>query len=58
MTYTKENAGVLRFLCRLFTQYFKIIKVTHILMAEGQTHEHRIKFSPNKGLNKEIEIYK
>ena len=25
-------------------------------MAEGQTHVHRIKFSPNKVLNKELDI--
>ena len=55
-TITKEQVGVLPFSCRVFTQFFKICKVTHLVMAEGQTHVHRIKFTPNKILNKEIDI--
>ena len=53
---TKEQVGVLPFSCHLFTQYHKICKVTHLVMAEGQTHVHRIKFIPNKVLNKVLEI--
>ena len=33
-----------------FTTYFKILKTTHQLIAPGQTHVHRIKFTPNKVL--------
>ena len=47
------QVGVLPFSCRLFTQYHKVCKVTHLIMSEGQTHVHRIRFSPNKVLNKE-----
>ena len=53
---TKEQVGVLPFACRVFTQYHKICKVTHLLMSEGQTHVHRIKFTPNKVLSKELDI--
>ena len=53
---TKEQVGVLPFSCKIFTQYFKICKVTHLIMAEGQTHVHRIKFTPNKVVNKELDI--
>ena len=54
-TYTPSNVGVLPFSSRIFTQYFKVCKVTHLLMSEGQTHVHRIRFSPNRILNQELE---
>ena len=47
------NAAVLGstpFQSSLFTTYFKVLKATHQLMAPGQTHVHRVKFSPNKVL--------
>lgn len=34
-----------------FTQFFKVLKMTHILMAEGQTHSHRVHWAPNKVMN-------
>ena len=54
-SYAKENVGVLPFASRIFTNFFKIAKVTHVLMAEGQTHVHRINFKPNKVLCREVE---
>ena len=33
-----------------FTTYFKVLKATHQLMAPGQTHVHRFKFTPNRVL--------
>ena len=36
-----------------FTTYFKVLKATHQLMAPGQTHIHRIKFTPNRVLSGE-----
>ena len=36
----KEDVGVLPFSSRGLTQYFKICKVTHLIMSEGQTHVH------------------
>lgn len=35
----------------LFTQFYKVLKMTHIVLATGQTHVHRIHYSPNKVLN-------
>ena len=54
-TYTPTNVGTLPFASRIFTQYFKVCKVTHLSMSEGQTHVHRIRFSPNRILNQELE---
>ena len=51
----QSQVGVLPFSSRLFTMYHNICKVTHVIMAEGQTHVHRIKFSPNQVLNKELD---
>ena len=39
-----------------FTTYFKVLKATHQLLAPGQTHVHRIKFTPNRVLNGEEEV--
>ena len=40
--------GSTPFQSSVFTTYFKVLKATHQLMAPGQTHVHRFKFSPNK----------
>ena len=52
-----KNLGSTPFQSPLFTDYFKVLKATHILMAPGQTHVHRIKFSPNKLLHGEVHKY-
>ena len=39
-----------------FTTYFKILKATHQLMAPGQIHIHRVKFTLNRVLNGEEEV--
>ena len=54
--YTSSHVGKLPFASKIFTQYFKICKVTHLIMSEGQTHVHRINFKPMKILNKEVEL--
>ena len=55
-TYDNTNIGVVPFTSNLFTSFFKVCKVTHMLLAEGQTHVHRVNFKPNKYMFKEIEI--
>lgn len=40
--------------CTVFTQYWRIRKVTHILMAQGTTHTHRVYFAPNKVIDSTI----
>ena len=42
--------GSTPFQSSLFMTYFTVLKATHQLMAPGQTHVHRFKFSPNKVL--------
>lgn len=49
--------GTTPFSSLLFTTYFKVLKATHVLMSQGQSHVHRIKFSPNKVLNAEMTQY-
>lgn len=36
-----------------FTQFYKVVKVTHIYLAQGQTHSHRIHYAPNRVVNRE-----
>lgn len=38
----------------LFTQHFKVLKQTYVMMAEGQSHIHRVGFAPNKILNRAV----
>lgn len=40
--------GVTPFSSKSFTQMGKILKKTHILLAQGQTHQHRLNWNPNK----------
>lgn len=49
--------GATPFSADLFTQYFKVVKITHITMGQGQCHTHRIKFSPNKQIDGEYIKY-
>jgi hypothetical protein len=37
-----------------FTQFFKVVKVTHVILPAGGTHEHRVHYEPNKLLNQEV----
>lgn len=41
----------------LFVRYFKVLKMTHILLSQGQTHVHRVHFSPNKIMDGEVIRY-
>lgn len=36
------------FTSALFCRSFKVLKTTHVVMAPGQYHEHRVHFAPNK----------
>lgn len=41
----------------LFTQYFKVLKITHLDMSQGQTHTHRVHFAPNRIVDQEYIRY-
>nr|WAE42969.1 MAG: capsid protein [Cressdnaviricota sp.] len=41
-----QIVGSTPFSSDLFTQFFKVIKVTHGVLAQGQTHCHKIQFHP------------
>lgn len=47
------TVGAMPFNSEKFTHFFKVNKITHIELAPGQTHYHRITFSPNKILTNE-----
>lgn len=36
-----------------FTQFFKVLKTTHVTLGQGQSHSHRIRFAPNRTLDQE-----
>ena len=37
-----------------FTQFYKVVKVTHIILPAGGTHDHRVNISPMRLVNNEI----
>lgn len=43
--------GSTPFSSKSFTQYFKVKQVTHVLLAQGATHIHRVNYSPNRGMD-------
>lgn len=49
--------GVTPFSSDLFVQYFKVLKATHLMLAQGQVHVHRVNFSPNRMFDREIDQY-
>lgn len=63
--YTDEGAsnsnwsipGSTPFSADLFTQFFKVAKMTHITLGQGQCHTHRVKFTPNKIMDGEYIQY-
>lgn len=50
----KTDFGISPFTLDVFTQYFKVLKMTHVLLSEGQTHIHRVHYAPNKVLSEQV----
>lgn len=48
------SVGALPTASPIFTQFWKITKVTHGILSAGQSHAHKVSFQPNKLLEKEI----
>jgi hypothetical protein len=40
-----------------FVQFYKVLKITNIVMSQGQTHFHRVNFSPNRLIDGEYINY-
>ena len=38
-----------------FTEFFKIVKMTHVILSQGQVHIHRISYHPNKIISGELD---
>lgn len=49
-----SRIGALPFSSPRFTQYFKVLKVSHGMLTEGQTHCHRVNYKINKVINGEV----
>lgn len=49
-----QVVGTTPFASSEFTSYFKVLKITHVILGAGQTHSHRIHFQPNKVVNTEV----
>jgi len=48
------QVGTTPFSSPQFTQYFKVVKVTHIILPAGGTHEHRVHYEPNRLISREV----
>lgn len=49
-----QNLSCLPTDSRLFRDYFRVVKRTHISMAQGSTHRHHVKLAPNRLLDTEV----
>lgn len=49
--------GSTPFSAGLFTQWFKVLKITHVDMPAGHIHCHRVHYEPNKALDGEVKNY-
>nr|WAE42482.1 MAG: capsid protein [Cressdnaviricota sp.] len=45
--------GATPFSSDLFTQFFKVLKITHVFLGQGESHSHKVYFSPNRQIDKE-----
>lgn len=48
------QVGVTPFSCPRFCELYQVMKVTHIILPAGATHEHRVHYEPNRLFNSEI----
>jgi len=46
--------GTTPFSATQFTQWYKVKKITHVTLQQGETHIHKVKYSPNFVLNDQI----
>ena len=46
--------GSTPFTCPKFCQFYKVVKVTHVILPAGGCHDHRVNISPNRLVNNEI----
>lgn len=48
------DVGATPFASPKFTQYFKVVKQTHMILPAGGSHEHRIHYEPNRMFSTEV----
>nr|WAE42971.1 MAG: capsid protein [Cressdnaviricota sp.] len=49
--------GSTPFSADLFTQFYRVCKISHVTLGQGQCHTHRVKFSPNIIIDGELIQY-
>nr|WAE42308.1 MAG: capsid protein [Cressdnaviricota sp.] len=52
-----QFVGTTPFSSDLFTQFFKVVKMTHLTLGQGQCHTHRVKFNVNSIIDGELIQY-
>lgn len=52
-----QYVGTTPFSLDLFTQFFKVVKISHVTLGQGQCHTHRVKFSVNTIIDGELIQY-
>lgn len=48
-----QIVGTTPFSSDVFTQLYKVVKVTHVILAQGMCHSHRVYYHPNRIVDKE-----
>lgn len=48
-----NSVGATPFSSDLFTQFYKVLKITHVILAAGQFHTHRVHFGLNRQFDAE-----
>jgi len=51
---SNQIVGTTPFSGDTFTQFYRVVKITHCTLAQGQTHTHRVRFAPNKIIDEEV----
>nr|WAE42574.1 MAG: capsid protein [Cressdnaviricota sp.] len=49
-----QNVGTTPFDSQLFCKFWKIQKITHVILAPGQVHMHKVSYSPNYVLDNQL----
>ena len=53
-TSAEQVVGALPFSSDTLCQYWKVCKCTHLTLEQGKNHVHRIRYTPNKVMSKEV----
>lgn len=53
----KNLVGTTPFSSDLFTQYFRVKKITHVILSQGQSHQHHVHYYPRRLIDAEYTQY-